>query len=566
MQTKWIYGYAKHYWSQMIFYTALGMVVTVISLLSTFVSRDLVDIITGYRVGALIRTFAAMIGIGVLSTILNLISNYASTYISMKVDNEIKADVFEKIMVTDWESLSDYHSGDLMTRWNSDVSNISNGVLNYIPNLIIYVFRFISALWVVIAKDWTFAIFAFLSIPVELIMSRTLLNRMVSNNEKSMEMSSRLTGFNQETFLNIEFIKSFDLLRLYIKRLHQLQKEYMDMSLGFQKVSMWTSLLMSLVGMAVSYSAYGWGIYRVWTGAITYGSMTMFLGLSGTLTGTVNNLTSLVPQAIRLTTSAGRLMKILDMPREDYRDADAVDAFAKRHKADGVSLYVEDVDYSYMNGTEVFARAALEAHPHEIIAVIGPSGKGKTTLMRLLLSITGAKKGRLVLTGGRERPGDPIADVHDLSYVPQGNTMFSGSIAYNMRNVKPDATDEEIIDALKKADAWEFVAALPAGIDSEIKEKGGGFSEGQAQRLSIARALLRRSPLLLLDEATSALDMETEHMVLSNITKDEYPRTCIVTTHRPSVLASCTRVYRIEDRGLTLLSQEEVDGLVKKGW
>ncbi len=148
-----------------------------------------------------------------------------------------------------------------------------------------------------------------------------------------------------------------------------------------------------------------------------------------------------------------------------------------------------------------------------------------------------------------------------MAYVPQGNTMFSGTIAENMRNVKEDATEEEIVEALKMACAWEFVEKLPEGIHSKIQERGGGFSEGQAQRLSIARALLRHSPILLLDEATSALDMETEKRVLQNIMQDSYPRSGIVTTHRPSVFRQCTRVYGIRDRECFLLSEEEIEAL-----
>ena len=566
-ETLWIYSYGRHYIKPMIFYTALGLVSTVLSLLMSLVSRDLVDIITGYKAGEIIRYFALMIGYGLGSAVVGQLTSYASTYITMKVDARMKNDVFEKILETDWESLTTYHSGDLLTRWGSDVSVISTGILTFIPNAIVYVFKFISALFMILYYDWTFAVFAFLSIPFTLILSRTLLNRMVNNNQKSAQMSARMNSFNQETFSNLQFVKSFDLIRLYIERLKQLQSEFITMKLDFQKMSIWTGLLMTTVGLIVSYSAYGWGIYRVWSGVISYGSMTMFLGLSSTLTGTVTNLTSLVPTSINLTTSARRLMDILDMPREDYSHDEEAEAFEKAHAASGISLVINDVEYAYNTGTKVFEKASMEAHPHEVIALVGPSGKGKTTMMRLILSLVKPQGGSMKLKAGQQ---DELvlspSTRHLFSYVPQGNTMFSGSIAENMRNVKPDATDEEIVESLKLACAWEFVEKLPEGIYSEVKERGGGFSEGQAQRLSIARALLRKSPLLLLDEATSALDVDTEREVLANIVKDEYPRTCVVTTHRPSVLSSCNRVYNIEDFRCVILSEEEVKEKLRPDW
>ena len=565
-QTLWIYQYARHYWMVMIFYTMLGMFGAVVSLVSGLVSRDLVDIITGHESGAVIQTFAIMIGLNIGTTLISQISDYASSYLSMKVDAEIKADIFSKILVTDWESLTNYHTGDLLTRWSSDASNISSGVLNFIPNIIIYSFRFISAFVMVVYHDASFAIFAFLGMPVSLMMSKTLLKRMVNNNRRSAAMGAKMSGFNQETFSNIQTIKAFDLIRLYIERLKQLQKEYIQMRLDFQKMSIGTSLLLSTVGLLVSYLSYGWGIYRVWSGAISYGTMTMFLTLSGTLSGSLHNLTSLVPTIIGLTTSAGRLMDIIEMPQEDYSQNDEVGRFYEKHASEGISLSIQSMDYTYKNGTQVFSNASLEAHPHEVIALVGPSSEGKTTMIRLLLSLMQLQSGSACLYGSQAS-----ADVIPLtpstrklfSYVPQGNTMFSGTIAENMRNVKQDATDAEIIEALTLACAWDFVKKLPNGINSKIMERGGGFSEGQAQRLSIARALLRNSPILLLDEATSALDAATERNVLRNIMQDNYPRTCIVTTHRPSVLHICKRVYAIRNKQCILLTKTEIDEMTK---
>jgi ABC-type bacteriocin/lantibiotic exporters, contain an N-terminal double-glycine peptidase domain len=563
-ETLWIYQYARHYWKQMVFYTALGLVNTAFSLVSSLISRDMVDIITGKQTGLLARTFCFFIIFAIGNIFLSQLSTYFSNKISISVDNEIKADIFNKMLVTDLEAIQNYHTGDLLTRWSSDASNISSGILNWIPNLIIFTVRFISAFALVCYNDFVFAILALLGVPVSMFMSRRLLKRMRGNNKRSAAMNAKMSGFNQEAFSNIQTIKAFDLINLYSRHLRELQKDYLDMRLEFQRLSMVTSVIMSVTGLAVSYSCYGFGIYRVWSGAISYGTMTMFLSLSGTLTGTLNQLISLVPAAVSLTTSARRLMDIIEMPKEDFSQSDEASMFSRQNKQTGISLEFSDIAYSYSNGNEVFKGACIKAKPHEIVAIVGPSGEGKTTMLRLILSLLHPQEGNAVLYGGTSGKFPVSPSTRQLfSYVPQGNTMFSGTIADNMRNIKPDATDEEIICALKMACAWDFISKLPDGINSKIGERGAGFSEGQAQRLSIARSLIRHSPILLLDEATSALDVATERKVLKNIMKDDYPRTCIVTTHRPTVLSVCSRVYAIKDKKCQVLSDEEIENMIQ---
>jgi ABC-type bacteriocin/lantibiotic exporter with double-glycine peptidase domain len=569
IQTVWIYSYVRKYWKSITLYTLIGLMGTALSLISSLISKDMVDIITGHQTGVVLKTFVMFISIAIGTIIANQISNYVSSMISIKVDNDIKADIFNKMLITDLESLMSYHTGDLLMRWSSDASTISNGVLNWIPNLIIYIVKFISALAIVVYYDPTFALLAMMGIPVSIIMSRTILSRMQSNNKRSAAMSAKMNGFNQETFSNIQTIKAFDLIPQYVKYLKHLQTEYLSMKKDFQKMTMITSMIMAFVGIGVSYSCYGLGIYRVWSGAISYGTMTLFLSLAGTLTGTLNSLISMVPTAINITTSAGRLMDILNMPRENYDAREEVRHYYEEHKEEGLSIRLSNISYTYHNGTEVFKNASFEAHPHEIVAVVGMSGEGKTTLNRILLSLITPYEGELKLYAGNDDHNvsqgmDFSPAIRQLySYVPQGNTMFSGTIEENMRNIKPDATDEEIKECLEMACAWKFVDALPEGIYSKIGERGNGFSEGQAQRLSIARALLRHSPILLLDEATSALDVATEREILRNIMKDTYPRTCIVATHRPTVLTLCSKVYEIHDKRCELLSKEEIDKKIK---
>lgn len=569
-QLAWIYQYARKHIVFIILYTLLGLSGSVILLISSLVSKDLVDIITGQDTGKLLITFCTMIGVTLLSNVISQLSSYLSNKISIKIDNHIKSQIFDDILITDWESLTHYHSGDLLVRFSGDVSTISSGILTVLPNFVIYLFRFFSALIMVLYHDASFATFALICIPISIYTSRTTLKKMQKSNMNSMTISTKMSSFHQETFANIQTVKAFDMIPLYSKKLRTLQKQYSDVRLKYQRTTILNNFILTLISMLVTYASYGWGIYKVWNKDITYGMMTMFLTLSATLSASVDNMISFVPSTIALTNSAKRLMGIVSLPKEDYSQSKQVAEFYKKHKEQGVGISIRNASYTYANGTEVFWQVSFDAHPHEVIALVGPSGEGKTTMLRLLLSIIHAKEGTGYICVGKEVPETshnfvPLtASTRQLfAYVPQGNTMFSGTIAENMRNVKENATDEEIIEALKMACAWNFVEKLPKGIHSEIKERGGGFSEGQAQRLSIARAILKKAPILLLDESTSALDIKTERKVLQNIMQDEYPRTTIVTTHRPTVLGICQRVYSIGNKHCTLLSPQEIDDMIQ---
>ena len=224
----------------------------------------------------------------------------------------------------------------------------------------------------------------------------------------------------------------------------------------------------------------------------------------------------------------------------------------------GFSVILKNVFFRYVEDKTVLKESDFIANPNEIVAIVGPSGEGKTTMLRLLLGLILPEEGRAILRDceGNEVPMN--ADTRQFfSYVPQGNTIFSGTIADNLRLIKQDATDEEIIEALKISCAWEFVEKLPLGINSPVGERGRGLSEGQAQRIAIARAVLRDAPIMLLDEATSALDVETERKVLRSIIQKKPNKTCIVATHRPSVLTMCQRVYRVMNTKLTTLDNDE---------
>ena len=564
-QTLWLYSYVRKYWFSIVLYTLIGLGGTGISLITSLLSRDLVDIVTGHKSNELLKTFIMYISFTLANVILSKILDYIATIISLKIDNAIKADIFEKMLLTRLEPLMSYHTGDLLTRWSSDASVISDGVLNWLPDLLIAIVRFLSALGIVLYYDPLFALLAIAGMPVSLLMSKTLLSRMQSRNLESAALNAKMMGFHQESFSNIQTIKAFDLIPLYVKRLHEYQKEYLQLQKKYQKLGILSSVFLSFIGLLVSYSCYGLGIYRVWSGTISYGTMTLFLSLSGTLTGTLNTLVGMVPSAINITTSSGRLMDIIKMPREDHSAAPKIDAFYQKNKQDGLSISLQDIQYAYAHGDTVFEHTDLVIEPDQIIALIGPSGEGKTTMLRILLALLEPQSGSLSIQNAKDASVfvDYSPAIRRLfSYVPQGNAMFSGTIAQNMRNVKPDATDEEIITCLKTACACDFVHKLPDGIYSTIGERGRGFSEGQVQRLSIARALLKKAPFLLLDEATSALDTVTEHRLLQNIMQKRAAGSCIVTTHRPTVLTICDKVYAIREKHCELLSSEDVDKIL----
>ena len=563
-ETKWMYTYAKKYKFQIVFYIFLGVLTTVMGLASSVGSKYLIDAVTGQDSGNIALIALFIVAMGLFSIGINAITTMISARINIKVNNEIQAEVFDKILVADWISMKEFHSGDLLNRLNGDVNTVASSILSWIPSLITRSAQFFGILAIILYYDPTMAVIALGSAPVMLIVSKTLMKKMRDYNKRMRQVSSDVMSFNEESFQNIQSIKAFDLVGLFSKRLRDVQQNYKDVFLDYNKFSVYTSSFMSVVGMFVAYACFGWGVYRLWTGHITFGTMTLFVQLSGQLSSSFKSIVSLVPSAISATTSAGRIMEFFKIKDESELEDDKAKLIQNNTQGTGLSVVLDDVEFSYNENKTVFQHADVVANPGEIVALVGPSGEGKTTMIRLLLGLINTKSGNASI---RDINGVSCkissATRRFFAYVPQGNTIFSGTIAENMRMVKQDATDAEIVEALKAACAYDFVNKLPDGINSKVGERGSGFSEGQAQRLSIARALLRKSPILLLDEATSALDVFTERQVLRNIMNMGYARTCIVTTHRPSVLTMCDKVYKIDSGIVCDIDEKEVNMLIR---
>lgn len=563
-ETKWMYTYAKKYKFQIVFYIFLGVLTTVMGLASSVGSKYLIDAVTGQDSGNIALIALFIVAMGLFSIGINAITTMISARINIKVNNEIQAEVFDKILVADWISMKEFHSGDLLNRLNGDVNTVASSILSWIPSLITRSAQFFGILAIILYYDPTMAVIALGSAPVMLIVSKTLMKKMRDYNKRMRQVSSDVMSFNEESFQNIQSIKAFDLVGLFSKRLRDVQQNYKDVFLDYNKFSVYTSSFMSVVGMFVAYACFGWGVYRLWTGHITFGTMTLFVQLSGQLSSSFKSIVSLVPSAISATTSAGRIMEFFKIKDESELEDDKAKLIQNNTQGKGLSVVLDDVEFSYNENKTVFQHADIVANPGEIVALVGPSGEGKTTMIRLLLGLINTKSGNASI---RDINGVSCkissATRRFFAYVPQGNTIFSGTIAENMRMVKQDATDTEIVEALKAACAYDFVNKLPDKINSKVGERGSGFSEGQAQRLSIARALIRKSPILLLDEATSALDVFTERQVLRNIMNMGYARTCIVTTHRPSVLTMCDKVYKIDSGVVCDIDEKEVNMLIR---
>lgn len=543
-QWKWLGQYIRRYWLLVAVYTGLGVSGSLLGLGTSLVSRTLIDAVTGYNASNIASAASLYVGVGVGQILINVVKQRISLKIHLKITNEIKADIFTQILSVEWESIASYRSGDILYRMNGDTAMISNSILSFIPNVISVFISFGGAFLIMIQNDPVMALIALTGAPITLLSSRYMARRMREYQEKNQNLASTKMTVDQEIFQNLQMIKAFDLIPYFTGKFREVQQASVKTTLDQNRFHSGLSVVTSLVGQAVGYVCYGFAIWRLWRGEISYGSMTMLVGMAGSLRGSFSSITGLLPTAIRAGISAGRVMELVDKPKENRRGEEE----AKKLKEEG-GLYLEMKDgaFWYENGTPIYEGASFYGAPGEIIGLVGPSGEGKTTTFRLFLGLYALRKGSLRIgrVGGKSMEVSPSTRCL-FRYIPQGNLLFQGTIADNLKMMKPDAKEEELIQALQMACAWEFVEKLEEGLNTQVRELGQRFSEGQKQRISIARAILTDAPILLLDEATSALDMETEQRVIENIVKHDPHRLIIVAAHRPSVFAVCNRIYRVE--------------------
>ena len=552
---RWIFSYSLRYKGAIAFYLVLGIFSTTMGLVGSIAGKYLIDIITGYQTSKLWIMVSIMVGSSVFGLVFGSLISRITAKLNIDINNDIQADIFDKIIDADYMAINQYSNGDVLNRFTSDIGTVSSNAISWLPSIVIALYQFFASFFVILHYDTTMAWIAFASAPFILLVSRFVIKKQREYGKKMREMSSEVMTFEVETFYNFDTIKSFGIADQYSGKLRWWQRKFRDISLDFNLFSIKTNIYMSIVGMMVQFLAFFYCLYLLWTHAITYGTMTLFMQQRSALSGSFKSVLSIIPSFLTSSISAHRIRELVELKKEAHIPAsNELDAFA----ADGFTVKMRKAHFAYVENKHVITNSEFIAQPGEIVALVGPSGEGKTTLIRLILGLIYPQSGETVIqaSNGQEIPMN--ADTrHLFAYVPQGNTILSGTIAENMRMAKENATDEEIVEALKMACAWEFVEKLPDTFNQKIGEKGRGFSEGQTQRIAIARAILRDAPILLLDEATSALDVATERKVLKNIIQQRPNKTCIVTTHRPTVLNMCQRVYRVMNTQVTALSEEE---------
>lgn len=562
---KWIFSFYKMYMNRVLLYAFIEALRLGVSFFITYKVGNIVDFALDKDRDKVISMGIFYVVLFVANALLSISSNRLSAWNYNTMQSDLVKKLFNKVVKADWEELTAFHSGDLITRMTNDTKTISLNVTVFLTTIITQALMIVAALGVILVNDASMIVVVIVIAPIIALSSRIFMRKIYESQASIRKIESKETAYHKESFHNIQAVKAFGLAEEFFDRITLLEEERYtaDMKSNFYSLMSW--IITYLAGILSGVVCIGWAFYRVNTGVMTFGTLTVVIMMAYRIAIAGRALLQQIPVSLQLTVAIERVREIIDINNEKLVESTTYEKFAVETDKDGVEVHIDDMSFSYKNGRQIFNQVNLEAKPGEIIALVGPSGEGKTTMLRILLGILKIGSGDVYakLPGeGGEKYSFSTETRSLIAYVPQGNTMLSGTIKENMQLIAPDATDEEIIDALKQSCAYDFVQKLPDGIYHNIGESGVGFSEGQNQRLAIARAILRKTPILLMDEATSALDVATERKVLNNLMQKDKKRTCILTTHRPSVLSACDRVYRISDTKVTVINEAEIQQLM----
>lgn len=535
---KWLMEYSKPYTGRIVLMMAFNLLSTIVSLGMVTISKRIIDNATEEKgfLALIVGYLALAIGLQAVS----IISTLMNAMLTERFSFGIRKQIYEKIINSHWMDVKRYHTGDLMTRLTSDAGNIADGIIGTIPSIIQLFLELLLVFFTLFSYSPLLAVFALMIAPVAAISSWVLGRKLKKLQIKVQESESAYRSFLQESLANLLIVKSFANEDYSVNRLTQLREERFHWVYKRTKMGAVSSTVMSIAFQTGYITAFAYGALQISRKMITYGTMSVFLTLVNRVQAPVMSLAQQIPKVVSILASAGRVMELQDIPVEEKQE--------EQITAERVGVDVQNLSFGYTDET-VLEDVSLHIKPGEFVAIIGESGIGKTTLIRIIMSFMSNIEGSVSFYNEKgETEKANAATRKFIAYVPQGNTLFSGTVRENIRMGNLDATEEDMLEALKLAAGYDFVMGLPKGLDTVIGERGHGLSEGQAQRIAIARAFVRKAPFLILDEATSALDEATEQGVIQGLQQLNPKPTCLIITHRKSILKYCDREIKIENK------------------
>ena len=535
---RWIWQASEGARRMVLVNALVGILDVALGLVFVWFSKEIIDIATGAREGNMVTYSIIMAALMLAEIGVRALDSWIANTLSVRNRNRLRHRLFARLMRSEWRGLEHHHSGDVLNRLINDINTVSSLITETFSALIITIVQLIASFLFLFYMDRMLALIIVFIMPLFLVFSRFYVRRMRSMTKDVRESDSRIHAVMQESLQNKLVIKTLEQDGEILEKLDGLQDTLETQVIRRTRFSIGTRAVVSS-GFATGYlTAFLWGVFRIAAGSITFGVMTAFLQLVGRVQRPITDIARMIPGMVGAITSGERLMELEELPLEETPDP--------KLSKDTAGVRIDNVTFRYADGDRnILEHFSADFPPHSTTAILGETGAGKTTLIRLLLALVKPAEGSVVVYDHATTIGPASPDTRcNFVYVPQGNTLFSGTIRDNLLLGNSSVTDEEMWRVLDMACA-DFVRRLPQGLDTPCGEGGGGFSEGQAQRIAIARSLLRPGSILLLDESTSALDVETERELLQRISEGEKGKTLIFITHRPSVTDYCDRVITI---------------------